>query len=154
MQERLKKDKRMTISLGADHAGFPLKEEVRRFLEKKSISYTDHSPVLIPGDDYPAIAKQVAKEIVKDDSRLGILICGSGIGMDIAANRFKGARAATVRSVKEAKLSRQDDFANILVLGGHITPAPLAKRIITAWLNTDPSHAARHQRRVKALDRV
>ncbi len=154
MQERTKKDKRMTISLGADHAGFSLKENIRAFLEKKGIAYIDHSPKLIPGDDYPPIARKVARQVLKDKASLGILLCGSGIGMDMAANRLKGIRAATVRSVREAKLSRVDDAANILVLGGHITPAPLAKRIVTAWLTTEPSHATRHARRVKELDRV
>lgn len=144
----------MTISLGADHAGFALKEEIRHFLEKKGLAYHDHSPTLVPGDDYPPIARKVAKQTTTDPKRVGILICGSGIGMDIAANRVKGARAATVRSVKEAKLSRQDDFSNILVLGGHITPPTLAKRIVGAWLSTPPSRATRHKRRVKELDQV
>ena len=154
MQERTKKDKRMTISLGADHGGFSLKEDIRAFLDKKGIAYIDHSPKLIPGDDYPPIARKVARHVLQDKTRLGILLCGSGLGMDIAANRLKGARAATVRSVKEAKLSRQDDAANILVLGGRLTSSPLAKRIVMAWLTTQPSRAERHQRRVKELDRL
>ncbi len=154
MLERNKKDKRMTISLGSDHAGFSLKEAIRGFLDQKGLPYVDHTPNLIPGDDYPLIAHKVAKHVVAHPDHQGILICGSGIGMDIAANRVKGVRAATVRSVKEAKLSRQDDDANILVLGGRITSPALAKRIITSWLKTSTSTAKRHKRRIQELDQL
>ena len=140
------------ILLGADHAGFALKEEVKTYLLSQGLKVEDLSPTLVPGDDYPLIAKAVAKRIAASKNAAGILFCGSGIGMDIAANRVRGARAAVARNIKEAKLSRTDDFANILVLGSMITPSASAKLITSAWLATPYSKAKRHVRRVKELD--
>ena len=140
------------ILLGSDHAGFELKEAIKASLQKKKMPLEDLSPTLVPGDDYPPIAQAVAKKVAKDKQAVGILFCGSGLGMDIAANRVKGARATVVRNIKEAKLSRTDDHANILVLGGRLTEPAMAKLIVSAWLETPYSTAKRHERRVKELD--
>ena len=140
------------ILLGSDHAGFELKEAIKAYLQKKKIPLDDMSPKLVPGDDYPPIAHAVAKKVAKDKKAAAILFCGSGLGMDIAANRVRGARATVVRNIKEARLSRADDHANILVLGGRLTDAAMAKLIVTAWLETPYSTAKRHERRVKELD--
>ena len=140
-----------TILLGADHAGFELKEAIKAHLTGKGMEIRDLTPEKIEGDDYPPIAKHVAEEVVKSDGQ-AILVCGSGMGMDIAANRIAGARAAVVRDENEAKLSREDDHANILVFGGRITPAEKAIGITDTWLATPYSKAKRHERRVKELD--
>ena len=139
------------ILLGADHAGFELKEAIKAHLAEKGIDVRDLTPEKIQGDDYPPIAKEAAEEVVKTDGQ-AILVCGSGMGMDIAANRIEGARAVVVRDEEEAKLSRQDDHANILVLGGRVTPAEKAITITDTWLATPYSKAKRHERRVKELD--
>lgn len=112
----------------------------------------DQTPTFEPGDDYPEIARHIATLIAREKTAIGILICGSGIGMDMAANRIKGARAALVRTVEEAKSARKDDHANILVLGERITSPATAKRIADAFLSTPYSTARRHVRRVKKLD--
>ena len=137
--------------MGADHAGFELKEKIKAHLTKKGTEVRDLSPKPVAGDDYPLVAKQVAKKVVKMDGQ-AVLVCGSGLGMDIAANRVKGGRAVVVRNEKEAILSRQDDHANILVLGARLTPAKAALKIVDTWLATPFSKAARHERRVKELD--
>lgn len=143
-----------TIILGADHAGFRLKEELKRSLETQRIEIEDVSPVFSGGDDYPTIAQQVAKRVGRDPHVLAILACGTGYGMDIAANRIKGARAAVVRNTKDARLTRLENHTNILILGGWTTKPVIAKRIMNVWLKTKPSHAERHLRRIKMLDRL
>ena len=139
------------IVLGADHAGFELKEALKEHLTKKGMAVHDLSPEFVAGDDYPIVAKNTAKEVVATNQP-AILICGSGHGMATAANRLRGARAAVIRSVAEAKYSRQHGHANILALGGSFTSAALAKKILDTWLATPYSKEARHVRRVKELD--
>jgi ribose 5-phosphate isomerase B len=134
------------IYLGADHAGFALKEAI------KSQSMMDLSPVKIEGDDYPLAAKKVALAVLQDTNALGILFCGTGHGMDIAANRHHGIRAIVARTEKDAKLAREHNHVNILVLGGWVTKPALAKKIIATFLKTKPSKEKRHVRRVKQLD--
>jgi ribose 5-phosphate isomerase B len=140
------------IVLGADHAGFALKETIRKHLERRKEVIHDLSPTRVPGDDYPVAAKNIANRVARSKGTLAILTCGTGLGMDIAANRVKGVRAVVVRNVEEAKLSREHNHANVLVLGGWITKPAEANRIVDAWLNTKPSNATRHVRRVKQLD--
>ncbi|MSR85357.1 RpiB/LacA/LacB family sugar-phosphate isomerase [Candidatus Uhrbacteria bacterium] len=143
------------ITLGADHAGFKLKEELKNHLIKKGYSIIDVSPQFIPGDDYPAIAKKVVYTILHTPYSIpGILVCGSGYGMDIVANRFKGVRAGVARSIQDAVSARIDDHTNVLVLGERMTKPTLAKKILDTWLKTKPSKIARHMRRVKQMDLV
>jgi len=137
------------LYLGADHAGFKLKEALKASLKTGPV---DLSPAFVEGDDYPLAAKKVALAIQTDKDSLGILVCGTGHGMDIAANRFKGVRAIVARTEKDAKLAREHNHANVIVLGGWITKTPLAKKIIATFLKTKPSKEARHVRRVKQLD--
>ena len=147
----------MTILLGADHAGYKLKEHLKTVLERRGYPVKDLTPKLKAGDDYPIVAKKLAKLIATSHKRqaphFGVLVCGSGLGMDIAANRTKGVRAVVVRDVKEAKLSREHNQANVLVLGAWMTKPALAERLLDTWLKTKPSDAARHLRRIKQLDR-
>jgi len=139
-----------TICLGADHAGFQLKESLKRHLINVGYIVDDVSPEYHDGDDYPAIAREVVKRVVKGDR--GILVCDSGAGMSIAANRFKGIRAVTCYSEFMARHARTDNDSNILCLGQKTTPASSAKKIVDIWLATPFSKAARHKRRIKQLD--
>ena len=138
--------------LGADHAGFDLKEILKADLIKQGYKIQDVTPVLDTEDDYPLPGKQVAKLIAKDPKGSGLLICGTGFGIAMAANRIKGVRAAVIRTPEEAIMAREHNHANILVLGGRITKSSIAKKILQAWLSTQPSKASRHVRRVQQLD--
>ena len=140
------------IAIGADHAGFKLKEEIKKYLDKQKIGYIDFGAYkLNKKDDYPNFAFKVAKYVAKNNTK-GILICGSGVGMGIAANKVKGVRAAHVHSVKGAKLSRQHDDANVLCMGAMDVKTPLAKRIIGVFLKTK-AHSGRHKRRIDKIKR-
>lgn len=140
------------IHIGADHAGFRLKEELRVMLEEQGYQLHDVSPEYKPGDDYPAYAKAVARAVKKDKNALGVLVCGTGHGMEMAADRFKGVRAFVARTERDASLARQHNHANVIVLGGWITKPAAAKKILRSFLRAKPSKAARHVRRVKQLD--
>ena len=143
-----------TILLGSDHAGFTLKEAIKRFLKSSGFEIKDLSPDLTPGDDYPPVAKQAARDVAANNPSHAILFCGSGYGMDIVANRFKGIRAIVARTPQDAILSRQDDHSNILVLGGRVTKPAQATKIVKAWLMTKPSKAKRHLRRLQEIDQI
>jgi ribose 5-phosphate isomerase B len=139
-----------TIIIGADHAGFRLKERVRKELEQKNFSVLDLTPRYAEGDDYPPIGMKVARRVAKTNGR-GILICGSGVGMLIAANRVKGARAVLGRDANGIKRARRDGDVNVLALSGWNTNFPAATKMIRAFLTTKRSNAARHRRRVRQL---
>ncbi len=142
-----------SILLGADHAGFALKERVKKVLLEQNYQVYDLTPDFKDGDDYPPIAHALAKTVVESGVE-GVLVCGTGLGMDIAANRHHGVRATVVRSVNDAKLSREHNHANILILGGRITKPAEAEKILAVWLKTKPSREVRHLRRIKQLDRT
>ena len=141
-----------TYLLGADHAGFSLKERLRAFLVARNIRVEDLSPDMQEGDDYPDIAQRMAKHVAKHPEARGILICGSGFGMEIAANRFRGVRAVVARTAEEAHLAREHNHANILVLGERFSSPSQAEHILTAWMEASPSLAQRHVRRIHKLD--
>lgn len=144
------------IFLGADHAGFKLKEELKVYLEKQK-NYLVHdlgAKKLEENDDYPDFAETVGRAVAESKQGLGILCCGSGQGMCIAANKIKGIRAASVSSVKEAKLSRQHTNANILCLSGWNLTKAKAHQLVSSWLETPFSEAARHNRRIKKIAKL
>lgn len=138
--------------LGADHAGFALKQELLDMLRHDGRAVKDLSPTYRAGDDYPQAAKRVAKEVRKDPRSLGVLVCGTGHGMEMAANRFKGIRAFVARTEEDAKLAREHNHANVIVFGGWVTKPAVAKKILRVWMKAKPSSAARHKRRVRELD--
>ncbi len=140
--------------LGSDHAGFRLKEHLRRTLAARGIAFEDFSPDVVEGDDYVPVAERVAKHLSPTNDVMGILVCGSGFGMAIAANRFREARAVVIRTSEEARLAREHNHANILVLGEHFTSSRQAEQILTAWIDAHPSYSARHVRRIHQLSRV
>lgn len=151
----LSKPLEVIIYLGADHAGYAFKERAKRLLAKLGISIIDlGNSKLDEMDDYPRWAEKVAGAVAVDKDALGLLFCGTGAGMCIAANKTKGIRAVSVGTVKEARLSREHNSANILCLGQRIMPWRLARRIITSWIETPASYEARHIRRVRQLNRL
>ncbi len=142
------------IYIGADHAGFALKEKIKRWLEHKRVPYVDIGNKKIdPKDDYPDFASALAKKVVTDKS-LGILVCGSAQGMCIAANKVKGARAVIPYSLREARLSKEHNNANIICLSGWFTHLHKAKRMSEVFLTTPFSQEARHIRRVGKIKRL
>ena len=140
----------MRIALGADHAGVHLKQEIRQLLDERGIAYTDFGTNAIDSVDYPDFAASVSKEVAQGRFDFGILFCGSGIGMAMAANKLPGVRAASVTDETSARLSREHNNANVLALGERITPAAAARQIVNTFLDT-PFAGGRHQRR---LDKI
>lgn len=138
------------IYIGADHNGYWLKEELKGYLQRNKIPLKDiGAHARRKDDDYPDYAIKVVKKMQQGD--LGVLICGSGHGMSIAANKQKGIRAANIQSVFSAKKAREEDHVNVLVLSSWELTVEKAKRIIAAWLSTRPSKSARHLRRLKKI---
>lgn len=141
------------ILLGADHAGFALKEHLKKFLQKKGYDVKDMGAYkLVKTDDYPDYAAKVAKAVQK--SGKGILVCGSAEGVCIAANKFRGIRAVAVWTVQNAKLSREHNDANILCLSGWQLSKKTAEKIALTWLKTPFSKEKRHVRRIQKIKRL
>jgi ribose 5-phosphate isomerase B len=143
----------MRIALGADHAGVSLKEEVKRLLDQRGESYTDFGTDSAESVDYPDFAALVSVEVAAGRFDRGILVCGSGIGMAMTANKFPGIRAAAATDVTLARLSREHNNANVLTLGERTTPPDMARRIVDAFLDT-PFAGGRHERRVSKIESV
>ncbi|MBQ7667714.1 MAG: ribose 5-phosphate isomerase B [Clostridia bacterium] len=126
------------LIIGADHGGFELKEEIKKYFDKNSIKYYDIGALMKDdNDNFPEIALPLAKKVASNEYEKGILICGSGVGVCMAANRIKGARAVNCNSEEIAKLSRLHNNANILCLGGRFITKDEAISIINVWLNTE-----------------
>ena len=138
----------MRIALGADHGGFELKNLIKSWLSDRGLDIDDLGTSSADSCDYPDIARPVCERVAAHRADLGILVCGTGIGMSIAANKVPGIRAAHVTSESEAALSRQHNDANILALGGRTLSADLARRIVDTWLSTPFSGDTRHARRI------
>ena len=143
----------MTIFLGADHRGFKIKESLKPYLKELGLEIVDlGNDHYDEADDYPDFANAVAEKISQNpETDKGILICGSGIGMSIAANKFKGIRAAQVDTTEQAVLSRKDNNANVLTLSENDLSESEAKEIIKIWLETPFSNEPRHERRLKKI---
>ena len=138
------------ICIGSDHAGFQLKEFIKDFLIKEKISITDLGPFTSNSVDYPDYAKKVSKRVQSKKSDVGILICGSGTGMAITANKTKGIRAAVCYNSKLTRLSREHNNANIISLGSRFIKKKDALKMVSIFLNTK-FEGGRHQRRVKKI---
>lgn len=142
----------MRIAVGADHAGYELKTEILNLLQGLGHNYRDFGPhEKEPGDDYPDFGVPVARAVANGEFDLGILICGSGVGMCILANKVRGIRAALCHDTFSARSSREDDNANILCLGARVIGVELAKEIVKTWLSAAFSGAERHKRRVRKV---
>ena len=140
------------IALGCDHGGYELMQEVIAYLDEKGLEYKNFGCDSTDAVDYPIYAKKVAKAILAKECEKGILICGTGIGISITANRFKGIRAALCSDCFSAEATRQHNDANILAMGGRVVGPGLAIKIVDTFLNTEFSNAERHMNRVKAID--
>ena len=141
----------MKIALGADHGWFDLKEIVKKHLEDKGFEVLDKGCYSTESVDYPVYAKAVANSILNKEADFGILICGTGIGISIAANRFKGIRAALCSNTTMAKLTREHNDANILALGARMTGDVLALEIVDEFLKTE-FLGGRHLTRIQAIE--
>ncbi len=143
----------MTIYLGADHGGFPLKEFLKNELMKQGYIVEDCGAfTLDPTDDYPVYAQEVARKVLADPGSFGILLCRSGAGMEIAANRFKGIRAVECHNVNEAIHARQHNDANIVVLGADEIDGEKAERVVKTFLETAFNQEERHIRRIEEIE--
>ena len=138
------------ISLSSDHAGFKLKESIKKFLIKKKIKVIDLGPKNTDSVDYPDYAKKVARSIIAKKSDIGILVCGSGIGMAMTANKFKKIRAAVCYNKASTRLSRQHNNANIMALGARLTKKSDVIKLVSVFLNTK-FEGGRHLRRVNKV---
>lgn len=141
----------MEVLIASDHAGFRLKEKIKKYLERNKIQYKDMGTDSLDSVDYPDYALKVAEEVAKDRNKRGILICGTGTGMTIAANKVKGIRAAAAYDPYSAKMSRVDNDTNVLGLRGRFFPLKKIKKIINIWLNTPFSGEERHKRRLRKI---
>ena len=138
------------IFISSDHAGFKLKEEIKSHLSKKKISFQDMGPFNDDSVDYPDYAHKVARKVKINKSNVGILVCGSGMGMNIAANRHKNIRAAQCFNLKSTKLSRLHNDANIITLGSRLLNKKLALNCVNTFLNTK-FEGGRHIKRIKKI---
>ena len=138
------------IILASDHAGFKLKEEIKKFLKKRGTKIVDLGTNNNDSVDYPDYAHRLSKKVKNGSNNLGILICGSGIGMDMAANKHKNIRAALCYNVSAAKLSRQHNNANVMTLGARLIKKKVAIKCVSKFMETD-FMGGRHFRRVKKI---
>ena len=138
------------ICISSDHAGFEIKELIKEFIINSKILITDLGPYINKSVDYPDYAKKVSQRVFKKKSDIGILVCGSGTGMAISANKTKGIRAVVGYSLKSTQLSRQHNNANILCLGSRLTKKKDIKKIVAIFLKTK-FEGGRHKRRIKKI---
>ena len=144
----------MKITVGSDHGAVKLKEEVKMVLKEfDNIEIHDVGTFGTDAVDYPDVAEKVCNEIINGHSDRGILLCGTGIGMTIVANKFKGIRCALCNDVYSAKMSREHNNANILAMGGRVLGFGPAGEIVRAWLTTDFA-GGRHERRINKITKI
>jgi ribose 5-phosphate isomerase B len=143
----------MKIALGADHAGYDLKQLLKDHIEKSGHQVKDLGTHASDSVDYPDYAREVAHDVARHDSDFGVLVCGSGVGMSITANKVAGIRAANVGSEQAARLSREHNNANILALGARVVREADALKIVDAFINT-PFAGGRHERRVDKIAQI
>jgi len=143
----------MKIALGADHAGYELKQKIRARLEQQGIAVEDKGTLDHNSVDYPDYARDVGHDVADKKVDFGILVCGSGIGMAIAANKVPGVRAANVSTEYEAQMSREHNDANVLAIGARILQDDQAFKIVDTWLKTQFA-GGRHQKRVDKISAI
>ncbi len=141
----------LKVAIGSDHGGFDYKEQVIEYLKARNIEYIDVGTYTHESCDYPIIAKHVAEKLLSGEANRGILICGTGIGMSIAANKVRGIRAALCNDTYSARVSRAHNNANVLCLGQRVIGEYLALDIVDVWLKTG-FEAGRHKRRVDMIE--
>ena len=140
------------IYLGSDHGGFELKNKIMIHLDALNIEFEDLGCKSLESVDYPVYAKAVTSKVLEDEKSLGILVCGTGIGMSIAANKVKGIRAALCSDCYTAKITREHNNSNVLVMGGRVIGEEVAKEMAEEFIKTDFSGDERHVRRLNMLE--
>ncbi len=140
------------IAIGSDHGGFGLKQEIIAYLKDKGLEYKDYGTYTEESCDYPVYAGKVARAILSGECDRGILICGTGIGISIAANKFKGIRAAVCHDCFSAQATREHNDANILAMGARVVGPGLAVKITDTFLNTEFSNDERHINRIRQIE--
>lgn len=141
------------IAIGADHGGYKLKEEIKKYFEEKGIEYKDFGTYNEERTDYPIFAKKVAESIQNKECDCGILVCRSGYGMTVTANKFKGIRAASIFNEESAKFAKADDDINVITLGGDYLSTNDAICIIRNWLATE-FKGGRYEERLKMVEEI
>jgi ribose 5-phosphate isomerase B len=141
------------LALGSDHVGLSLKEEIKKYLDEKGIQYKDFGCYSTERTNYPVFGQKVAQAVVSGECNKGILFCGTGVGISLAANKVKGIRAVVCSDCYTAVLSRQHNNTNILSLGSRVVGVDLAKMIVDGWLGAD-YEGGRHQTRVDMLGEI
>ncbi len=143
----------MKIAMGADHAGYLLKDRIRQYVTDRGHQVIDEGTNTSDSVDYPDYALKVAEDVAAGRAERGILVCGSGIGMAIAANKVPGIRAANISNVYEAQVSREHNNLNVLTLGGRILDETDAAHIVQIWLDT-PFSGGRHSGRLEKIHEI
>lgn len=141
------------IAIGSDHGGYKLKEEIKKYLDEIGIEYKDFGTDSEERTDYPIYAERVAKSIQKKETDRGILICKSGCGMAIVANKFKGIRAGLITNEEEARFAKADDNINVVTIMGNKTTIDEAVKIIRMWIATE-FKGGRYQERIEMIDKI
>lgn len=145
----------MKIYLGADHRGFYLKEHVKPWLSHWGVDFEDLGAIILdPHDDYPAYAARVAHKVTNDKKSLGILICGSGVGVEVVANKFDGIRASVGKNPLQVEAGRKDDDMNVLVIASDFTKENEAKMMLEKFLKTKFSNKLRHRKRLLQIKEI
>jgi ribose 5-phosphate isomerase B len=140
----------MKLSLGSDHAGFRYKQELKQYLETEGHTVRDVGTHALDSVDYPDFAAQVARDVASNEADFGVLVCGSGIGVSITANKISGVRAANCVTVEMAQLARQHNNANVVTVGERLVPLDTAKAIVKTFLET-AFEGGRHEGRVQKI---
>ena len=140
------------IAIGSDHGGFALKQEIMKYLEKEGIEYKDYGCYSDKSCDYPVYGKAVAEAVAGGECEKGILICGTGIGISIVANKVPGIRAALCHDCFSAQATREHNDANILAMGGRVIGPGHALKVVDTFLHTEFSGDERHIRRIQMIE--
>jgi len=143
----------MIVAIGSDHGGFKLKEEIKKMLTEEKVEFRDYGTHSAESIDYPEVSQKIGQAVVSGECSRGIIICGTGIGVSIAANKIKGIRAALCHDVFSAQMSREHNDANILTMGERVIGPGLACMIVATWLKTEFA-GGRHGRRVDKISQM
>jgi len=141
------------LAIASDHAGFDLKESIVAYLHHEGVAVEDFGPVNSDSVDYPDYGIQVAQAIIDKEVERGIVICGTGVGMSIVVNRFPGIRGTLCADLFTAKMCREHNDSNILIMGGRVIGKGLAQAIVKTWLET-PFEGGRHQKRLDKIEEI
>lgn len=143
----------MKIGIASDHGGFELKEYIKEYLAKENIEFVDYGTYSLDSVDYPDYGKKVGEAVVSKEVTRGIVVCGTGIGISIAANKVKGVRCALCGDSYSARMSREHNNANVLALGGRVIGKDLALEIVSIWIKTE-FEGGRHERRLIKIGEI